>query len=102
MNITFKQQGNRTKSWYVDGELTYESPVNTYHNNMLQGYLDELNYLSIGELAMWINDVEYGAEAQALINWWITTCKLVAEYVDLHPKEETATEFILTIPKLTL
>jgi hypothetical protein len=102
MTITFKQQGNGVKSWIVDGQLTYDSPTNTYHNNMLQGYLDELNYLSIGEVVMWVNDTKYGAEAQSIINWWIPTCKLVAEYVDLHPNEETAEEFILTIPTLTL
>ncbi len=100
MTITFKQQGNGTKSWYIDGVLTYESPVNKYHNEMLQGYLKDLNYLSIGEVSMWVNDADYGKEAQALINWWTTTCKLVAEYVALHPNEETAEEFILTIPKL--
>jgi hypothetical protein len=100
MTITFKQQGNGTKSWYIDGVLTYESPVNKYHNEMLQGYLKDLNYLSIGEVSMWVNDADYGKEAQALINWWTTTCKLVADYVDLHPNEETAEEFILTIPTL--
>ena len=100
MDIRFKQQGNGTKSWYIDGELTYESPTNTYHNNMLQTYLDGYNYLSIGEVVMWVNDKQYGAEAQAIINWWISTCKLVADYVDLHPNEESAAEFITTIPTL--
>jgi len=102
MTITFKQQSNGVKSWIVDGQLTYDSPINTYHNKMLQSYLDEYNYLSIGEVAMWVNDADFGAEAQAIINWWINTCKLVAEYVDLHPNEEEAQEFITTIPTLTL
>jgi len=102
MTITFKQQGNGLKSWIVDGELTYDSPINTYHNKMLETYLKEYNYLTIGEVQMWVNDADFGTEAQSIINWWISTCKLVAEYVDLHPNEEEAAEFILTIPTLIL
>ena len=100
MNITFKLQGNGVKSWYVDGKLTYESPTNKKHNEMLQTILTEHDYLNIGELSMWVNDADYGAEAQSIIDWWITTCKLVAEYVNLNPNEETVEEFIKTLPKL--
>ncbi len=103
MTIKFKQQGDGRKSWIIDGnEIITESPTNKYHNEMMQTILTDNDYLSIGEVLMWVNDTKYGAEAQSLINWWINTCKLVAEYVDLHPNEETAEEFILTIPTLTL
>lgn len=98
--ITFKQQGDGSKSWYINGELTYESPTNKIHNEMLQTILTERDYLNIGEVSMWVNDVDYGTEAQGIINWWIATCKLVANYVSLHPNEETAEEFINTIPSL--
>lgn len=98
MEIIFKQQGNGTKSWIVDGQLTYDSPTNKLHNDMLQAILTEHDYLHIGEVAMWINDADYGAEAQSIIDWWITTCKLVAEYVSLHPNEEDCITFINTLP----
>jgi len=100
MTITFKLQGDNRKSWIVDGELIYESPTNKIHNERLQAILTEYNYLSIGEVSMWVNDVAYGAEAQSIINWWVTTCKLVADYVDLNPKEETAAQFLETLPTL--
>jgi hypothetical protein len=51
---------------------------------------------------MWVNDVEFGAEAQSIIDWWITTCKLVAKYVALNPNEETAAEFLATLPTYPL
>jgi hypothetical protein len=102
MTIIFKQQGDGRKSWIVDGELTYDSPTNKYHNEMMQEILTDKNYLSIGEVSMWINDVEFGAEAQSIIDWWITTCKLVAKYVDLNPNEETAVEFLATLPTYPL
>lgn len=100
MEITFKQQGDGRKSWIVDGELIYESPTNKIHNELLQEILTEHDYLHIGEVAMWVNDADYGAEAQSIIDWWITTCKLVADYVALNPNEETAEEFINTLPEI--
>ncbi len=64
--------------------------------------LKDNDYLSIGEVSMWVNDVEYGAEAQSIIDWWITTCKLVANYVALNPNEETAAQFLETLPTYPL
>ena len=102
MNIKFKQQGDGRKSWYIDTELTYDSPTNKIHNEMMQEILTDNNYLSIGEVSMWVNDADYGQEAQSIIDWWITTCKLVAKYVALNPNEETAVEFLATLPTFTL
>ena len=103
MTITFKQQGDGRKSWIIDGnEIITESPTNKYHNEMMQEILKDNDYLSIGEVSMWVNDVEYGAEAQSIIDWWITTCKLVANYVALNPNEETAAQFLETLPTYPL
>jgi hypothetical protein len=103
MTIKFKQQGDGRKSWIIDGnEIITESPTNKYHNEMMQTILTDNNYLSIGEVSMWVNDVEFGAEAQNIIDWWITTCKLVANYVALNPNEETAAEFLATLPTYPL
>ena len=102
MTIKFKQQGDGRKSWYIDTELTYDSPTNKIHNEMMQEILTDNNYLSIGEVSMWVNDADYGQEAQSIIDWWITTCKLVAKYVALNPNEETAVEFLATLPTFTL
>ena len=102
MTITFKQQGDGAKSWYIDGELTYESPTNKIHNELLQAILTEHDYLSIGEVSMWVNDIDYGAEAQSIIDWWIVTCKLVSKYVDLNPNEETSVQFLATLPTFPL
>ncbi len=101
MTIQFKQQGDGRKSWIIDSsEIVYESPTNKAHNDMLCEILKEKNYLSIGEVSMWVNDDEYGQEAQSIIDWWVTTCKLVEDYIAANPNEETAQEFITTIPNL--
>ena len=103
MTVTFKQQGDGRKSWIIDGnEIITESPTNKYHNEMMQTILKDNNYLSIGEVSMWVNDAEYGAEAQSIIDWWITTCKLVANYVALNPNEEDCVQFLSTLPTYPL
>ena len=103
MTITFKQQGDGRKSWIVDQtELIYDSPTNKYHNKMMQEILTDNNYLSIGEVSMWVNDVDFGAEAQNIIYWWTTTCKLVSKYVILNPNEENCVQFLETLPTFPL
>ena len=98
MATVFKLQGDGRKSWVIDGtSIILESPTNKKHNEMLQTILTEHDYLNIGEVSMWVNDADYGVEAQSIIDWWITTCKLVAEYVNLNPNEETTDEFINTL-----
>ena len=102
MIVTFKQQGDGRKSWYIDTELTYESPTNKIHNEQFQQILKDNNYLSIGEVSMWVNDVDFGAEAQSIIDWWTTTCKLVSNYIDLNPNEEDCVQFLATLPTFPL
>lgn len=107
--ITYKLQSNDTHSWvitytengeFVKREMLYESPTNKMHNERLQAILTEHDYLSIGEVSMWLNNEDFGAEAQSIIHWWIETCKLVAEYVALHPQEEDCINFINNLPTL--
>lgn len=107
--ITYKLQGNGVNSWVitytengevVKKEMLYESPTNKMHNELLQAILAEHDYLSIGEVSMWVNNEDFGVEAQSIIDWWISTCKLVADYVALNPQEETAVEFLETLPNL--
>jgi len=103
MNIRFKAQEDGRKSWVIDEkEIIYESPTNKIHNELLQTILTEHDYLSIGEVSMWVNDVDYGAEAQSIIEWWITTCKLVSKYVDLNPEETDCVQFLATLPTFPL
>ena len=103
MTIRFKAQEDGRKSWVIDEkEIVYESPTNKIHNERLQAILTEHDYLSIGEVSMWVNDADFEAEAQSIIDWWIVTCKLVSNYVDLNPKEETSVQFLATLPTFPL
>jgi hypothetical protein len=108
--FTYKLQGNGVDSWIVtetNGEKTiiyispidlYKKEVNDYHNLLLEKVLKDHNYISIGEVALWIQ-TEYNDEANSIINWW----KLSSEQVMAHLKTITdygdSSEFCSTIIK---
>lgn len=66
---------------------SYCEEVNEAHNQLFKELYTERNYLNIGEISLWLNDKEYGTEAQELITWWKTTCKEVEEYLNNITKE---------------
>jgi hypothetical protein len=96
--FTYKLQGNGVDSWIVtdtNGEKTmsyispielYKKEVNDYHNTLLENVLKQHNYISLGEVPMWIG-TEFNDEAQRIIDWW----KLSSEQVLAHL--ETITEY---------
>lgn len=78
----------------------YIQQVNEAHNALFRSLYQERNYLSIGEISLWVDDAEFGVEAKALRNWWNETCKEVANYLDDVTEESALTveEFIQTLP----
>ena len=48
----------------------YSIEINDYHNQMLDDVLKKYNYLSLGEVSLWLNDSNYGTEAQSIIDWY--------------------------------
>lgn len=101
MEIRFKLQGDGRKSWIIDGDLTYDSPVNKIHNQMLEKALKKHDYMSLGEVLVWVNDEDFGDEATALLDWWRSTCKMIDEYQKTKPNEENVVAFLETLPKFT-
>lgn len=105
MTITYKVQGDGRNSWLIvdneDKYMMYTSPANHFHNEMMKQVLNDNNYLTIGEVALWVDDAVYGAEAKNIIAWWTSTCKMVESYVIANPKETDCVQFIATIPKYT-
>ena len=81
---------------------TYCNEVNNQHNELFKTMYQQRNYIDIGEIQMWVEDVEYGQEAASLINWWILTCKIVDDYLNVVT-EQTAQPinlFISSLPEL--
>lgn len=76
----------------------YSNEVNADHNALFRKLYEERNYLTIGEITMWVNDNEFGAEAEALIGWWRVTCKAVAQYLETVTEETIINNFIETLP----
>ncbi len=85
-------------SWNKDA---YCNELNEAHNAIFRKLYTERNYLSIGELSIYLSDKEYGIEASELVNWWKYTCKLVAAHCE-EVVEETANldKFIDSLPAL--
>ena len=78
----------------------YSKEINDYHNQMLDQVLKEKNYLSLGEVALWLNDVNYGAEAQGIIDWYKSSYQFISAHIANVTEYQDPTEFLLTIPKL--
>ena len=98
MNIRFKLQGDGRKSWIIDDkEIVYESPINKIHNERLAEVLKRFDYESLAEVLIWVDDVDYGDEAKAILDWWKKTCKDIIAYTKLKPNEENVGAFIETL-----
>lgn len=79
----------------------YCAKVNEAHNLLFSQLYSERDYLTIGEIPLWEKDEEFAAESLALQQWWIDTCKIVANYL-ASVTEETAQPietFINSLPK---
>lgn len=82
---------SRIPTWDKD---TYSEQLNAAHKSLFRKYYyDDLpqdeRYESIGEITLWLNDVDYGGEATKLKVWWINTCKQIINYLGTVT-EETA------------
>ena len=75
----------------------YAMEVNDLHNILLQVVLKKYNYLSLGEVSLWLNDVNLGAEAQIVIDWYISTYKEVEAHLLTVTDYQDPTIFIATI-----
>lgn len=108
--FTYKLQGNGVDSWIVtdtNGEksMSYISPiemykkeVNDFHNLMLEKVLNEYNYLSLGEVALWLQ-TDYNDEANSIINWWKLSSEQVISHLETITEYGDSSEFCSTIIK---
>ena len=98
MTIRFKLQGDGRKSWVIDEkEIVYKSPINKIHNERLAEVLKQYDYESLAEVLIWVDDVDYGDEAKAILDWWKSTCKDIIGYKKGKPNEENVGAFIETL-----
>lgn len=108
--FTYKKQGNGVDSWIVtdtNGEKTiiyispvelYKKEVNDYHNLMLEKVLKEHDYISIGEVALWL-ETDYSQEANSIINWWKQSSEQVISHLETIIDYGDSSEFCSTIIK---
>jgi hypothetical protein len=59
----------------------YAKEVNELHNLLLEDLLRRKNYLSLGEVALWLEDENYGAEANQIITWFKSTYQLIVAHL---------------------
>jgi hypothetical protein len=106
----YKKQANGVDSWIVtdtNGEKTiiyispidlYKKEVNDYHNLMLEKVLTDHNYISLGEVALWLQ-TDYNDEAHSIINWWKLSSEQVMAHLETITEYQDSLDFCLTITK---
>ena len=105
---TFEYRENK-KNWKVtDGDSIYVSElspievykkeVNEYHNSLLEKVLNDHNYVSLGEVALWLQ-TDYSEEAQSIIGWWKQSSEQVIAHLETITDYGDSSEFCSTIIK---
>ena len=101
--FTFKQEHNNWVVTTTQGEayVTELSPIKFYakelndlHNLMLEDLLKRKNYLSLGEVQLWIDDELYGSEAKQIINWYKSTYRQITDHLKTITEYKDSQEFI--------
>jgi hypothetical protein len=85
---------------YLSPIQIYEKEVNELHNSMLDELLKRKNYLSLGEVSLWINDETYGTEANQIIQWFKSTYILIKNHIETIEIYQDPQGFISTLPIL--
>jgi len=70
----------------------YAKEVNDYHNQMLDDVLIEKNYLSLGEVALWLNDANYGE--------FLSDTKLTADDIENYSQNILVTKQPSNLPNV--
>jgi hypothetical protein len=107
----YKLQGDGRDSWLVtDGTekfMSYISPIEVYkkeiedyHNLMLVDLLNRKNYLSLGEVSLWVEDENYGTEATQIIEWFKSTYQTIVEHLEKIEQYQNPQTFISSLPVL--
>jgi hypothetical protein len=104
--FTFKEEHN---NWVVtttlgEAYVTELSPIQFYakelndlHNLMLEDLLKRKNYLSLGEVQLWIEDSIYGSEATQIINWYKSTYRQITDHLKSITEYKDPSLFIKTL-----
>jgi 3-methyladenine DNA glycosylase AlkD len=105
---TFEFRESKNNWKVIDGDSVYISDVspielykkevNEYHNLMLEKVLNEYNYLSLGEVALWLQ-TDYNDEANKIINWWKLSSEQVIAHLETITDYGDSSEFCSTIIK---
>ena len=78
--------------------------INEIHTQIFNDILISNNYISMGELLFWKSSPlsEYHKEAEAILDWFVDTYKLITEYANTVTEETKIDpqEFINSLPKL--
>jgi hypothetical protein len=78
----------------------YAKEVNDLHNLMLEDLLKRKNYLSLGEVQLWIEDSIYGSEATQIINWYKSTYRQITDHLKTITEYKDPQTFLQSLPVL--
>lgn len=85
-----------TQEWNKEA---YKQLVNELHNKLFETYYKQRDYDSRNEIALWLNNPQYQAEAMVLLNWYWDTWQLIIEHFNVVNSETANAEsFIQSLP----
>jgi hypothetical protein len=79
----------------------YTIEVNQLHDDLFKSYYEPLDYVSKEEIAIWVDNPTYSAEATILLDWYWLTWELIKQHLETVTEETADAEtFINNLPKL--
>jgi hypothetical protein len=77
---------------------SWKAETNQLHNQLFESYYVPLDYEGVGDIALFITDQEFSAEALSLREWWKATWKQIEAVTEAQAKQTSPQDFINSLP----
>ena len=77
---------------------TWKAETNALHNQLFESYYSPLDYEGVGDIALFITDQEFSAEAISLREWWKATWKQIEAVTEAQAQQTSPQDFINSLP----
>jgi hypothetical protein len=77
---------------------SWKAETNQLHNQLFESYYSPLDYEGVGDIALFITDQEFSAEAISLREWWKATWKQIEAVTEAEAQQTSPQEFINQLP----
>lgn len=92
------ERENYLQSLNVFSLEAWKAEANQLHNELFASLYIKRDYLSIGDVALFITDEEFSEEAISLREWWKVTWKQIDAVTEQEAQQITPADFINSLP----